>query len=78
MFEAVLGVLVKGRGPLVIVVAADAADGLVFFLEIAVAVRHGDCLGFAPCSVSFLGLSAGAAACAEWILGRDCIFGRFR
>jgi hypothetical protein len=78
VLEAVFGVFVKGRGALVFLVAANAANGLVLFLIIAVAVRHVGSIGFVSRFFPLLDLSAGATAGSEWILGCDCVFWRLR
>lgn len=77
MLKAMLRVFVEWRRPLVLVVPADAAHGLVLVLVIAVAVRHCGCFRFVSCSFSLFNLSSGPPAGPEGVLGRYCVFWGF-
>lgn len=74
MLKAVLGVFVERWRALVLVVAADAANGLVLLLKITVAVGHVNCVGFCCCPFPLFALSTGSAPCAEGFLGSYGVF----
>jgi len=76
MFEAVFGVFVKRRRALILLVAANAANGFILFLDIVVAVSNVNCSGFASSSFPLFDLSTSAPARSEWVLGCDGVLWR--
>lgn len=75
VLDAVLRVLVKGRRARVLVVAADAADGLVVLLDVVGRGRHADDV-WPGQLVAVVVLAAGAATSKDGVLGGGRVLGR--
>lgn len=75
--QALLGVLVKGWRPGILVVPTDAAHSLVLVLYVVFTVCHLDGFDFRCCPISLFSLSTSISQCRKRVVGCDRIFWRF-
>ena len=78
VFETLLDVVVNRWRAWILVKAANAADGLILFLDVFFPVTHSDYFEFCSCSLAVFALSTGTTPCSKSVLCCDRLFRRLR